>query len=82
MCIRDRVKNGQPFDPLDGKVEVIEVFNFVCPACFQFQPGLTTWEKTKPANVRFTYVPAAFGPKWDQYVRAFYTCLLYTSRCV
>lgn len=67
------VKNGQPFDPLDGKVEVIEVFNFVCPACFQFQPGLTTWEKTKPANVRFTYVPAAFGPKWDQYVRAFYT---------
>ena len=66
------VKNGQPFDPLDGKVEVIEVFNFVCPACFQFQPGLSTWEKTKPANVRFTSVPAAFGPKWDQYVRAFY----------
>lgn len=67
------IKNGQPFDPLDGKVEVVEVFNFVCPACFQFQPGLTAWEKTKPANVRFTYVPAAFGPRWDQYVRAFYT---------
>ena len=56
-----------------AKVEVVEVFNFVCPACFSFQPGLSDWEKRKPAHVRFTYVPAAFGPKWDQYVRAFYT---------
>lgn len=66
------IKNGQPFDPLDGKIEVVEVFNFVCPACYAFQPTLSKWEKTVPANVRFTYVPAAFGPKWDQYVRAFY----------
>jgi thiol:disulfide interchange protein DsbA len=66
------IKNGQPFDPLDGKVEVVEVFNFVCPACYAFQPALSKWEKTMPAQVRFTYVPAAFGPKWDQYVRAFY----------
>lgn len=66
------IKNGQPFDPLDGKVEVAEVFNFVCPACYAFQPALSKWEKTMPAQVRFTYVPAAFGPKWDQYVRAFY----------
>lgn len=66
------IKNGLPFEPLDGKVEVVEVFNFVCPACYAFQPTLSNWEKTLPANVRFTYVPAAFGPKWDQYVRAFY----------
>lgn len=66
------IKNGLPFEPLDGKIEVVEVFNFVCPACYAFQPTLSKWEKTVPANVRFTYVPAAFGPKWDQYVRAFY----------
>lgn len=66
------IKNGLPFEPLDGKVEVVEVFNFVCPACYAFQPTLSNWEKTLPANVRFTYLPAAFGPKWDQYVRAFY----------
>ena len=70
------IKNGQPFDPLDGKVEVVEVFNFVCPACYAFQPALSKWEKTVPAQVRFTYVPAAFGPKWDQYVRAFYAAQL------
>jgi thiol:disulfide interchange protein DsbA len=66
------IKNGLPFEPLDGKIEVVEVFNFVCPACYAFQPTLSKWEKALPANVRFTYVPAAFGPKWDQYVRAFY----------
>jgi protein dithiol oxidoreductase (disulfide-forming) len=66
------IKGGQPFEPLDGKIEVVEVFNFVCPACAAFQPLVVSWEKTKPSDVRFTYVPAAFGPKWDPYVRAFY----------
>lgn len=66
------IPNGQPFEPLDGKVEVVEVFNFVCPACAAFQPLVVSWEKKLPPGVRFTYVPAAFGPKWDQYVRAFY----------
>lgn len=66
------VQNGQPFEPLNGKVEVVEMFNFVCPACASFQPLIGNWKKTLPADVRFTYVPAAFGGNWDQYVRAFY----------
>lgn len=66
------VENGQPFEPLNGKVEVVEMFNFVCPACASFQPLIGNWKKTLPADVRFTYVPAAFGGNWDQYVRAFY----------
>lgn len=66
------VQNGQPFEPLNGKIEVVEMFNFVCPACASFQPLIGNWKKTLPADVRFTYVPAAFGGNWDQYVRAFY----------
>lgn len=66
------VQNGQPFEPLNGKIEVVEMFNFVCPACASFQPLIVSWKKTLPADVRFTYVPAAFGGNWDQYVRAFY----------
>lgn len=66
------VQNGQPFEPLNGKIEVVEMFNFVCPACASFQPLIGSWKKTLPADVRFTYVPAAFGGNWDQYVRAFY----------
>jgi thiol:disulfide interchange protein DsbA len=67
------IKNGKPFEPLAGQIEVVEVFNFVCPACASFQPTLAVWKKTLPADVRFTYVPAAFGGNWDQYVRSYYT---------
>lgn len=66
------VENGQPFEPLNGKIEVVEVFNHVCPACASFQPLVVSWKKKLPASVRFTYVPAAFGGNWDQYVRSFY----------
>lgn len=67
------IKNGQPFDPLNGKIEVVEVFNFVCPACAGFEPLVANWKKTLGPDVRFTYVPAAFGGNWDQYVRGYYT---------
>jgi len=69
----DEIKNGQPFDPLNGKIEVVEVFGFVCPACASFQPQLAAWKAKLPADVRFTYVPALFGNMWDDYAKAFYT---------
>ena len=69
----DVIPNGQPFEPLNGKIEVVEVFNYVCPACAMFQPLVNAWKPRLPADVRFTYVPAAFGPRWDPYVRAYYT---------
>jgi thiol:disulfide interchange protein DsbA len=68
----EEIPNGQPFEPLNGKIEVVEVYNHVCPACAGFQPLLLNWKKTMPADVRFTYVPAAFGGNWDQYVRSYY----------
>ncbi len=67
------IKNGQPFEPLNGKIEVVEIFNFVCPACAGFEPLVSNWKKTLGPDVRFTYVPAAFGGNWDQYVRSYYT---------
>jgi protein dithiol oxidoreductase (disulfide-forming) len=66
------IQGGQPFEPLNGKVEVVEVFGYVCPACASFEPLLTAWKKTLPADVRLTYVPAAFGPEWTPYAHAFY----------
>ncbi len=69
----EEIKNGKPFEPLAGKVEVVEVFNFVCPACAGFQPMVVSWKNKLPADVRFTYVPAAFGGNWDQFVRSYYT---------
>jgi len=68
----DLIQGGQPFEPLDGKIEVVEVFNYVCPACAMFQPLVNNWKAQLPADVRFTYVPAPFGGNWDPYVRAYY----------
>ncbi|TWT19247.1 thiol:disulfide interchange protein DsbA/DsbL [Luteimonas marina] len=69
----DPIPGGQPFEPLAGKIEVVEVFNYVCPACAMFEPLVSAWKARLPADVRFTYVPAPFGGNWDPYVRAYYT---------
>lgn len=66
------IKGGQPYRPLEGKVEVVEVFGYVCPACAAFHPVVSAWEAKLPADVRFTYVPAPFGPEWIPYAKAFY----------
>jgi protein dithiol oxidoreductase (disulfide-forming) len=66
------IPGGKPFEPRNGKIEVVEVFGYVCPACARMQPLLSAWKKKLPADVRFTYVPAAFGREWVPYAHAFY----------
>ncbi len=61
-----------PFEPLAGKIEVVEVFGYTCPHCAHFEPQVEAWAAKLPADVRFTPVPAAFGGYWDAYARAFY----------
>jgi len=55
-----------------GKVEVVEMFWYGCPHCFQFEPYMQKWLKKKPANVEFIRVPATFYPLWKLHARAFY----------
>ncbi|HDS1041078.1 TPA: thiol:disulfide interchange protein DsbA/DsbL [Stenotrophomonas maltophilia] len=66
------IQNGQPFQPAAGKVEVAEIFGYVCPACAAFQPLVGPWKAGLPSDVNFVYVPAMFGGTWDNYGRAFY----------
>ncbi|HMB56623.1 MAG TPA: thiol:disulfide interchange protein DsbA/DsbL, partial [Arenimonas sp.] len=49
-----------------------EVFGYVCIHCAHFQPYVDAWKKKLPADVRYEYVPAAFGNPWDNFARAFY----------
>jgi thiol:disulfide interchange protein DsbA len=65
------IKGGQPYAPLNGKIEVVEVFNFICPACARFEPLLSAWKRKLPADVRLTYVPADFNAQWQVYARAY-----------
>jgi thiol:disulfide interchange protein DsbA len=66
------IQGGEPYQPLAGKIEVVEVFGYVCPACARFEPMFTAWKEHQPADVRVTYVPAPFGPEWIPYARSFY----------
>jgi thiol:disulfide interchange protein DsbA len=58
----------------DGKVQVVEMFWYGCPHCFQFEPYLKDWQKSMPANVEFIKLPAIFNnPRWQLHAGAFYT---------
>ena len=66
------IEGGQPIQPATGKIEVTEVFSYVCPACARFQPLVGSWKAGLPSDVNFIYVPAMFGGYWDDYARGFY----------
>ena len=66
------IAGGQPFDPLNGKIEVIEIFGYTCPHCASFQQLVNAWKPSLGADVRFNYVPAPFGGYWEPYAKAYY----------
>jgi thiol:disulfide interchange protein DsbA len=67
------IPNGQPFDTADGRIEIAEVFGYVCPFCASVQPTVSAMHAKLPPDVHMVYVPAAFGQMWDNYAKAYYT---------
>ena len=65
------IPGGQPFAPLEGKVEVVEVFAYSCGHCAAFDPLVGAWKKRLPSDVRFTMLPAAFSDQ-DNFGPAFF----------
>lgn len=66
------IEGGQPWQPVDGKIEVAEMFNYICPACYAFDPNLRSWKAKQPADVNLVYVPAQFRPDFVPYAKAFF----------
>jgi len=66
------IADGQPFEPADGKIEVVEAFNYICPACAQFEPVFNQWKAKEPADVKVVYVPAVFRPDFREYAKVYY----------
>jgi thiol:disulfide interchange protein DsbA len=58
-----------------GKVEVVELFWYGCPHCYEFEPYLERWLAKRPPHVVFTRVPAVFANNrlWLLHAQAFYT---------
>jgi thiol:disulfide interchange protein DsbA len=57
-----------------GKVEVLEVFSYGCPACNQFTPVMKKLVAALPANAQVAYLPAAFNTSegWPMFQRAYF----------
>jgi len=60
----------QTADP--DKIEVVEFFWYGCPHCFQFEPHIKEWLKTKPDNVEFISMAPPLNPAWKVHSQAFY----------
>ncbi|MGP9823409.1 thiol:disulfide interchange protein DsbA/DsbL [Ectopseudomonas khazarica] len=56
-----------------GKVEVVELFWYGCPHCYQFESTLNPWVEKLPEDVNFVRVPALFGGIWNVHGQAFLT---------
>ncbi len=52
--------------------EVAEVFAYTCIHCANLQPTIDQWKPTLPGDVRFVYVPAAFGGPGDNFARGYF----------
>jgi thiol:disulfide interchange protein DsbA len=58
-----------------GKVEVLEVFSYGCPACNHFQPTIKKLKAALPANAQLVYLPASWNAAeaWPMFQRAYLT---------
>ena len=54
------VSSPAPVSAPPGTVDVVEFFSYACPHCFEFEPTLEAWLKTKPAGVHFHRYPVRF----------------------
>ncbi len=69
------LKEAQPTDVADGKIEVVEIFWYGCPHCYDFEPFLDEWLENKPDDVEFKRMPGIFRENWMPHARAYYTAL-------
>ena len=63
---------AQPLNPAAKRIQVIEVFSYACPHCFEFQPYAEQIRKSLPADAEFVRLPAVFWPEWEPFARAFF----------
>jgi protein dithiol oxidoreductase (disulfide-forming) len=68
------VSPPQPRTVPAGKVEVMEVFSYGCPACNSFLPVMKQLKAALPANAQIAYLPASFmtNEDWPMFQRAYF----------
>lgn len=55
-----------------NKIEVVELFSYGCPHCYEFEPTIEAWKAKQPADVQFRRIPAVFREDWKILAQAYY----------
>jgi thiol:disulfide interchange protein DsbA len=58
------------------KIEVVELFWYGCPHCYDLEPEVQAWLKKQPEDVELVRMPAVMGPRWELLAQAYYTAEL------
>jgi protein dithiol oxidoreductase (disulfide-forming) len=68
------VQPAQPTSVAAGKVEVVEVFSYACPACNKFYPTINKLKTALGAKAQWRFVPAAWHAEedWKVFQRAYF----------
>ena len=71
---RDYRRMGTPVatDTPAGQIEVLEFFSYSCVHCYRFEPLLSDWMKTLPAQVVVKRTPVGFSPALEPLQRLYY----------
>jgi protein dithiol oxidoreductase (disulfide-forming) len=66
------ISPAQPTQTGD-KIEVLEIFWYACPHCYDFEPHVKEWLASKPEDVTFRRMPGIFRKSWIPHAKAFFT---------
>ena len=71
---KEYVELSSPVPVADpSKIEVVELFWYGCPHCYQFEPVIKPWAEKLPEDVQFKRIPAMFGGIWNAHGQLFVT---------
>ena len=69
---REYVQLSSPVPVADpNRIEVVELFWYGCPHCYQFEPIVNPWVEQLPEDVDFKRIPAMFGGLWNAHGQLF-----------
>ena len=77
----ERFVEGEHYTVLDtpvatrdsNKIEVVEMFSYGCPHCYEFEADVKSWGKKQVGDVDFWFFPAVWNKSMNLYAKAFYT---------
>lgn len=58
-----------------SKIEVTEVFSYLCAHCFQFEPMLEAWKVKQAADVNLVQSHVMWSPQMEPAIRGYYTSI-------